>query len=91
MQSINADSNNEQHGFQQHQTLLLIAFNIAFNSHNKAFSRSLSVSQQSAFFSPSASFVQGAIKGLLEKDFVTETDGTYELYDKFFGEWLKRN
>ena len=40
---------------------------------------------------PSASFVQGAIKGLLEKDFVTETDGTYVLYDKFFGEWLKRN
>lgn len=39
---------------------------------------------------PSASFTQGAIKGLLEKDFVTETDGTYELYDKFFGEWLKR-
>ena len=40
---------------------------------------------------PSASFVQGAIKGLLEKDFVTETDGTYELYDKFFGEWLKKD
>lgn len=40
---------------------------------------------------PSASFVQGGIKGLLEKDFVTEMDGTYELYDKFFGEWLKRN
>lgn len=39
---------------------------------------------------PSASFVQGAIKGLLDKDFVTETDGTYELYDKFFGEWLKK-
>ena len=39
---------------------------------------------------PSASFVQGGIKGLLEKDFVTEMDGTYELYDKFFGEWLKR-
>ena len=39
---------------------------------------------------PSASFVQGGIKGLLEKDFVTETDGTYELYDKFFGEWLKK-
>ena len=38
---------------------------------------------------PSASFVQGAIKGLLEKDFVTETDGSYELYDKFFGEWLR--
>ena len=40
---------------------------------------------------PSASFVQGAIKGLLEKDFVTEVDGTYELYDKFFGEWLKKD
>lgn len=39
---------------------------------------------------PSASFVQGAIKGLLEKDFITETDGTYELYDKFFGEWIKK-
>ena len=40
---------------------------------------------------PSASFAQGAIKGLLDKDFVTETDGTYELYDKFFGEWLKKD
>lgn len=40
---------------------------------------------------PSASFVQGAVKGLLEKDFVTETDGIYELYDKFFDEWLKDN
>ena len=39
---------------------------------------------------PSASFAQGAIKGLLDKDFVTESDGAYELYDKFFGEWLKR-
>ena len=39
---------------------------------------------------PSASFVQGGIKGLLEKDFVTELDGTYELYDKFFGEWFTR-
>lgn len=39
---------------------------------------------------PSASFAQGAIKGLLDKDFVTENDGTYELYDKFFGEWLKK-
>lgn len=39
---------------------------------------------------PSASFAQGAIKGLLDKDFVTESDGTYELYDKFFGEWLKK-
>ncbi len=40
---------------------------------------------------PSASFVQGAIKGLLEKDFVTENDGTYELYDKFFSEWMKND
>ncbi len=39
---------------------------------------------------PSASFVQAGIKGLLEKDFVTETEGTYEVYDKFFAEWLNR-
>ena len=39
---------------------------------------------------PSASFVQAAVKGLLEKDFVTETNGVYEVYDKFFSEWLNR-
>ena len=37
-----------------------------------------------------ASSVQGAIKGLLDKDFVTHELGVYSVYDKFFEEWLKR-
>ncbi|MBR3014299.1 MAG: ATP-binding protein [Bacteroidaceae bacterium] len=36
----------------------------------------------------SASSVQSAIKGLIEKRFVTMTLGTYEVYDKFFAMWL---
>ena len=36
-----------------------------------------------------ASSVQGALKGLLEKDFVTYELGTYSVYDRFFAEWLK--
>lgn len=35
-----------------------------------------------------ASMVQGAVKGLLEKDFVTHDMGVYTLYDKFFAQWL---
>ena len=35
-----------------------------------------------------ASAVQGGIKGLLEKDFVTHDMGIYSLYDKFFAQWL---
>ena len=35
-----------------------------------------------------ASSVQGAIKGLLEKDFVTCELGEYKAYDKFFEIWL---
>ncbi len=37
-----------------------------------------------------ASSVQGAVKGLLEKDFITYELGTYSVYDKFFELWLKR-
>lgn len=37
-----------------------------------------------------ASSVQGAIKGLLEKDFVTMELGIYSVYDKFFDLWLKK-
>lgn len=37
-----------------------------------------------------ASTVQGAIKGLLEKDFVTVELGTYSVYDRFFEFWLKK-
>ncbi len=36
---------------------------------------------------PSSS-VQSAIKGLLEKNFVTSNLGVYEIYDKFFAIWL---
>lgn len=35
-----------------------------------------------------ASTVQGAIKGLLEKDFITLDLGIYTLYDQFFAQWL---
>ncbi|WP_302993772.1 AAA family ATPase [Bacteroides clarus] len=37
-----------------------------------------------------ASSVQGAIKGLLDKDFVTTELGVYSIYDKFFDIWLKK-
>lgn len=39
---------------------------------------------------PSTSSVQAAIKGLLEKSFVTTSLGVYEVYDKFFAMWLLR-
>jgi AAA+ ATPase superfamily predicted ATPase len=41
-------------------------------------------------FKMSASSVQSAIRGLLEKDLVTTELGVYSVYDKFFGVWLKR-
>ena len=34
--------------------------------------------------------VQGALKGLLEKDFVTVELGVYAVYDRFFDIWLRR-
>lgn len=37
-----------------------------------------------------ASMVQAAVKGLLEKDFVSSDLGTYFIYDKFLVEWLLR-
>ena len=40
---------------------------------------------------PSPSSVQSAIKGLLEKSFVTTSLGVYEVYDKFFAMWLLRH
>ena len=38
----------------------------------------------------SSSSVQSAIKGLLDKNFVTTTLGVYEVYDRFFALWLTR-
>ena len=37
----------------------------------------------------SASSVSSALKGLLEKDFITEDRGVYCIYDQFFSLWLK--
>ncbi|MGN1213333.1 MAG: ATPase, partial [Bacteroidaceae bacterium] len=39
---------------------------------------------------PSPSSVNSALKGLLEKDFITQQEGAYIIYDKFFDLWLKR-
>ena len=40
---------------------------------------------------PSTSSVQAAIKGLLEKDFITKERDEYLIYDKFFAIWLQKN
>ncbi len=39
----------------------------------------------------SASSVQAGLKGLLEKDFITQDGGVYQIYDRFLGIWLKEN
>lgn len=39
---------------------------------------------------PSPSSVNSAVKGLLEKDFITQQGDAYVIYDKFFDLWLKR-
>lgn len=39
----------------------------------------------------SASSVQAALKGLLEKDFVTSEQDVYYVYDRFFAIWLAEN
>ena len=39
----------------------------------------------------SASSVQSAVRGLLDKDVVSRTDGRYRIDDFFFGEWLREN
>lgn len=39
---------------------------------------------------PSTSSVVSAVKGLLEKDFITQTDNIYYVYDRFFQLWLEK-
>lgn len=39
---------------------------------------------------PSASTVQSAVKGLLEKDFITLEQGVYSVYDLFLAYWIRR-
>ena len=39
----------------------------------------------------SSSSVQSGLKGLMEKDMVTQEQGVYQVYDKLLGVWLRRN
>ncbi len=39
----------------------------------------------------SSSSVQAALRALLVKDFITQEQGEYQTYDKFFGIWLQQN
>ena len=38
---------------------------------------------------PSASSVVSAVKGLLEKDFITQNENGYSVYDRFFQLWIE--
>ena len=39
---------------------------------------------------PSTSSVVSAVKGLLEKDFITQNDNVYSIYDRFFQLWVEK-
>lgn len=39
---------------------------------------------------PSTSSVVSAVKGLLEKDFITQNDSVYSIYDRFFQIWIEK-
>ena len=39
---------------------------------------------------PSTSSVVSAVKGLLEKDFITQNDNIYRIYDHFFQLWVEK-
>ena len=38
----------------------------------------------------STSSVVSAVKGLLEKDFITKNDNVYSIYDRFFQLWIEK-
>lgn len=61
---------------------------IAAEGHAKAISGGQFVHK---YRLPSVSSVVSAVKGLLEKDFITETNGEYSVYDHFFTLWLQRS
>ena len=61
---------------------------MAFCKEGKA--REITSSRFLKAYKLTASSVQGAVKGLLDKDFVTNELGVYSVYDKFFEEWLKQ-
>ena len=39
---------------------------------------------------PSTSSVVSAVKGLLEKDFITQNENVYSIYDRFFQLWIEK-
>lgn len=68
------------------QKMVLIA--LAKNGPSKAVTSSVFIKKYSL---QSASTVQSALRGLLEKDFVTLEQGIYTVYDLFMAIWLQRN
>jgi hypothetical protein len=66
------------------QKLVLIA--LAKNGPTKSVTSAKFVKQYSL---QSASTVQSALRGLLDKDFVTLEQGEYSVYDIFMAYWLK--
>ena len=44
----------------------------------------------SKYHLPSTSSVVSAVKGLLEKDFITQDDNVYSIYDRFFQLWIEK-
>lgn len=67
------------------QKMVLIA--LAKNGPSKAITSSAFLQK---YRLPSASTVQSAVRGLLEKDFVTYERGVYTVYDLFLGYWIQR-
>lgn len=66
------------------QKMVLIA--LAKNGPSKAITSSAFLHKYGL---PSSSTVQSAVKGLLEKDFVTNEKGVYSVYDLFLGYWIQ--
>lgn len=67
------------------QKMVLIA--LAKNGPTKSITSSAFVEKYSL---QSSSTVQSAMRGLLDKDFVTLEKGVYSVYDLFLGYWLER-
>lgn len=67
------------------QKMVLIA--LAKNGPSQAITSSAFLRK---FGLPSASTVQSAVRGLLEKDFVTYERGIYTVYDLFLGYWIQK-
>lgn len=68
------------------QKMVLIA--LAKNGPTKSMTSAAFVKKYSL---QSASTVQSALRGLLEKDFVTQEQGIYSVYDIFMACWIQRN